>query len=53
MVSTLLLILLILLLIAYLPAWPHANQWGYGPAGGILIVVVVLLILILLGVIPR
>lgn len=32
MISTILLVILILLLIGALPAWPHSRQWGYGPA---------------------
>jgi hypothetical protein len=44
-----LLILLILLLIGALPAWPHSKSWGYGPTGGIGLVVVIVLILVLTG----
>jgi len=31
-VRTILLILLILILIGVVPAWPHSRGWGYGPA---------------------
>jgi hypothetical protein len=48
-VSTLLLIILILLLIGVVPAWPHSRAWGYGPSGILGIVLVVLLILVLMG----
>jgi hypothetical protein len=48
-VSTLLLIILILLLIGVIPAWPHSRAWGYGPSGILGIVLVVLLILVLMG----
>jgi len=46
--QTLLLILLILLLIGALPAWPYSRRWGYGPSGGLglLLLIVVILILI-------
>jgi len=47
--GTILLIILILLLIGALPAWPHSRSWGYGPTGGLGLVVVILLILVLLG----
>ncbi|MBA2246047.1 MAG: DUF3309 family protein, partial [Gemmatimonadetes bacterium] len=28
--STLLIVLLVLLLLAAVPAWPHSRGWGYG-----------------------
>ena len=31
--STILLIVLILLLVGAIPAWPHSRGWGYGPSG--------------------
>ncbi|MEX0677410.1 MAG: DUF3309 family protein [Pirellulales bacterium] len=46
---TILLIVLILLLIGAVPAWPHSRNWGYYPTGGITLLVVVLLILLLMG----
>ena len=46
-----LLIILILLLIGTVPAWPHSRNWGYGPSGGIGLVLVIVLILLLLRVI--
>jgi hypothetical protein len=49
--STILLIVLILLLIGAIPAWPYSRGWGYAPAGGLGTVLVILLILLLLGVI--
>jgi len=47
--GTILLIVLILLLIGAIPAWPHSRSWGYGPSGGLGLVVVILLVLLLLG----
>jgi hypothetical protein len=49
MLSTLLIVLLILMLLGALPAWPHSQRWGYFPSGGLGLVVVVLLILMLSG----
>lgn len=49
MLGTILLIVLILLLIGAVPAWPHSRSWGYGPTGGLGLVVVIVLILVLLG----
>jgi len=48
-VSTILLIVLVLMLVGALPAWPHSRSWGYYPSGGMGLVVVVLLILLLTG----
>ncbi|MDQ1388155.1 MAG: DUF3309 family protein [Candidatus Sulfotelmatobacter sp.] len=47
--STILLILLVLLLVGALPAWPYSRSWGYYPSGGLGLVVVVLLVLLLAG----
>lgn len=47
--STILLIVLILILIGALPAWPHSRSWGYGPSGGLGLVVLIVIILILMG----
>jgi len=47
--STILLIILILLLLGAVPAWPHSRGWGYGPSGGIGLVVLILVILLLMG----
>jgi hypothetical protein len=46
---TLLMIVLIVLLIGALPAWPYSRGWGYYPSGGLGLVVVILLVLLLLG----
>lgn len=48
-IGTILLIILILILLGAIPAWPHSRNWGYGPSGGLGLVVVILLILVLLG----
>jgi hypothetical protein len=49
MLSTVLIVLLILLLIGALPAWPYSANWGYGPGGALGTVLIVVLILALLG----
>lgn len=49
MLGTILIIILILILIGALPAWPHAQDWGYGPSGVLMLVLVIVLILVLLG----
>jgi hypothetical protein len=48
-ISTILLLLLVLLLIGVVPAWPHSRAWGYGPAGGLGLVVLVLVVLLVMG----
>jgi hypothetical protein len=47
--GTIILIILVILLIGALPAWPYSSGWGYYPSGGLGLVVVILLILVLLG----
>ena len=48
-VSTILLILVILLLIGAVPAWPHSRGWGYGPSGLLGVVLLILIVLLLMG----
>jgi hypothetical protein len=48
MLETVLLIVLILLLLGAVPAWPHSRSWGYAPSGGIGLVLLILLIFVLL-----
>lgn len=47
--GTILLIVLILMLVGALPAWPHSRSWGYGPTGGLGLVLVIVLVLLLMG----
>lgn len=44
---TLLIIVLILLLIGALPAWPYSTGWGYYPSGGLGLVILILIVLAL------
>jgi hypothetical protein len=48
-VSAVVLVLLILLLVGALPAWPYSSSWGYYPSGGLGLVVLILVVLLLLG----
>ena len=43
--STILLIILILLLIGALPAWPYSRGWGYYPSGGLGLILLIVIIL--------
>lgn len=47
--STILLIILILLLLGALPAWPYSTGWGYGPSGILGLILIIVIILALLG----
>ena len=49
MLGTVLLVVLVLMLLGALPAWPHSKSWGYYPSGGLGLVVVILVILLLMG----
>ena len=51
MLGTILLVILILLLLGALPAWPYSREWGYGPTGGIGLLLVIILILVVMRVI--
>jgi len=48
-VSTILLILVILLLIGAVPAWPYSRGWGYGPSGLLGVILLILIVLLLMG----
>lgn len=47
--GTILLIIVVLLLIGAIPAWPYSTGWGYGPSGVLGLVLVIVIILFLLG----
>ena len=46
---TILLVVLVLLLVGALPAWPYSRGWGYYPSSGLGLVVVILLALLVVG----
>ena len=46
-----LLIILIVLLLGALPAWPYSRDWGYAPTGGLGLVLLIVIILLLFRVI--
>lgn len=48
LLEIILLIVLIMILLGAVPAWPHSRNWGYGPSGGIATILVIVLLLILL-----
>jgi hypothetical protein len=46
---TILLVILILMLLGVIPAWPHSRGWGYYPSGTLTLIILVLLLLALSG----
>src|SRR5262245_9998999 len=47
--GTILLIVLLLLLIGAMPAWPYSRDWGYYPTGGLGLILLIVILLIVLG----
>jgi hypothetical protein len=43
-----LIIILVILLLGAVPAWPYSRGWGYYPSGGLGLILVIILILVLL-----
>ncbi len=44
-----LIIILLLLVVGALPAWPHSSGWGYYPVGGLGLLLLIAIIVLLLG----
>jgi uncharacterized protein DUF3309 len=49
MMITILLVILVLMIVGAVPAWPHSRSWGYAPSGTLGLVLVILLLLALSG----
>ncbi|HEY9130649.1 MAG TPA: DUF3309 family protein [Dyella sp.] len=49
--SLILLIVLVVLLIGAVPAWPYSRGWGYYPSGGLGLILIIVIVLLLLGII--
>jgi hypothetical protein len=49
MLGTILLVILILLLLGALPAWPYSRGWGYYPSGGVGLILLIIIVVLLLG----
>jgi hypothetical protein len=47
MLRTLLLVLLVILIVGMLPAWPYSSGWGYYPSGGLGLLLLVAIIVVL------
>jgi len=48
-VGMILLVIVVLMLIGVVPAWPHARGWGYGPSGGLGLVLLIVIVLVVMG----
>jgi uncharacterized protein DUF3309 len=46
---TLLVVVLLIMALGSLPAWPYSRGWGYYPSGGLGLVFVIVLLLLLSG----
>ncbi len=44
MLMTILLVILILMLLGALPAWPYSRSWGYAPSGVLIVLLIVVII---------
>jgi hypothetical protein len=44
MLMTILLIVLILMLLGALPAWPYSRSWGYAPSGVLIVLLIIVII---------
>jgi Protein of unknown function (DUF3309) len=49
MLETILLVILILLLLGALPAWPYSRSWGYYPSGGLTLILLIVIVVLLVG----
>jgi uncharacterized protein DUF3309 len=46
---TILVVVLVLLMLGAVPAWPYSRGWGYYPSGGLGLVLLVVVVLLLTG----
>jgi hypothetical protein len=49
MLGTILLIILVLLVLGALPAWPYSRGWSYYPSGGLTLVLLIVILVLLMG----
>jgi hypothetical protein len=50
--TTILFIVLIVLLLGALPAWPYSANWGYFPSGLLGLVLLIVVVMLLTGRLP-
>jgi hypothetical protein len=44
-----LIVVLFLLLLGALPAWPYSTGWGYYPSGGLGLLLIIVVVMLLVG----
>ena len=49
MLRTILIVVLILMVLGALPAWPYSHSWGYYPSGGLGLLLIVLIVVMFFG----
>lgn len=49
MLGWIIIIILVILLLGALPAYPYSRKWGYYPSGALTLLIIILLVLLLLG----
>lgn len=49
MLTPVLIVILVVVLFAAIPAWPHSRNWGYAPSGIVAAILAILLLLLVLG----
>lgn len=48
MLGTILIILILIMLLGAIPAWPHSRGWGYYPSGGLGLILLIVIVLVLM-----
>jgi hypothetical protein len=46
---TILIVVLVLMMLGAFPAWPHSQNWGYFPSGGLGLILLIVFVLFLVG----
>lgn len=44
-------VLLIVMIMGAVPAWPHSRKWGYYPSAGLGILLVIVVVLLLMNIV--
>ena len=52
MIGWILLLLMLVLLLGAVPAWPYSRSWGYFPSGILGLLVIAIMVLLLMGYFP-
>jgi hypothetical protein len=47
--SWIVLLVVLIIVLSVIPAWPYSRGWGYGPMGALMLILTVLLMLKLFG----